>query len=174
MPLNLVKTKLIIILCFSIFTLKSIAQNSENTLIFSKYSNENKINKIEPNSYFKLRTFDGNRIKGKFLSISANYFISLKNDTIYYNDIDWIKARMQLTKWEKGIAIAGLFAGMYFSMGTVPAAFYFVFIEENYLIILAPAATISAASFGFKTLKGRKYKMKKWKLETQSPGKVSL
>lgn len=165
MYLILKKVYIIHILCLSLFTLNSFAQSTENVLILTKQSNQKKIKQIDPDSYFKLKTIDGEKLKGKFDSVYDNYFVSAENDTIFLNDICWIKAKKQLTKLEKSLAIAGVFAGIYFSLATIPAAF--MIIESNALIILAPIASISATVGGFRILGGRRYKMKRWKLDTQ-------
>ncbi len=155
------------IICISIFNLKSYAQDSGNVLILLKYSNESKTKQIDPNSYFKVKTIDGKKLKGKFADVYENYFLTTTNDTIYLNEIDWIKARKQLTKWEKGLGIVGVFGGTIYSCASTMAALMFIALEANYWVILAPAVIIPATIISFRTLVGRRYKLKKWKLKTQ-------
>ena len=160
------KRCLIIILIISFFAICSSAQNSEKTITLSKISNHKKVKQIDPNSYFKVKTINGKKLKGKFASVSDNYFISTENDTILLNEIYWIKAKSQISGLVKALAITGVFAGIFFSFGTVPAALSFIAMESNFCVILAPAATISASVIGIRTLGGRRYKLKRWKLET--------
>jgi len=166
MNLILKKYYLIIVLFISFFAMHSSAQNSGKTLILSKFSNQKKVKQIDPNSYFKVKTIDGKKLKGKFASVSDNYFISTENDTILLNEIIWIKAKRKISGLVKGLAITGVLAGTYFSFGTIPAAISFIAMQSNYWVILAPAATISASVMGIRTLGGRRYKLKRWKLET--------
>jgi hypothetical protein len=162
------KTCLLSILLIFVFTIHSFAQNAENVLSLSRISNHKKVKQIAPNSFFKLKTIGGVKIKGKFAGASKNYLTTTENDTILFSDIRWIKAKRELTKLGKGLAIAGVFAGAYFSLATVPAALMIMAMHANYWIILAPVATLSATVAGYKTLKGRRYKMKRWKLETKN------
>lgn len=162
------KINLIFLLSFTFLALNSFTQNVENVLILSKKTNQKKIKQIDPNSYYKVKNIDGKKLKGKFANVSDNYFISTKNDTIFLNEIYWIKAKQKLTKGKKAIAITAVFAGTFFSFGTIPAALMFAMTYSNYWVILAPIATISASVFGIRTLGGRRYKMNKWKLKTKN------
>ena len=161
------RISLIFVLFISLFSMNLFAQNANIVLTLSKYSNQKKVRQIDPVSYFKVKTNASKKLKGKFSSISDNYFVSTENDTIYLNEINWIKAKRKLKKWEKAIAIPSVFAGTFFSFGTIPAAFMIMSMESTPLIFLVPIATVSIAIYGFVTLGGRRYKMKRWKLDTQ-------
>jgi hypothetical protein len=161
------KKALSLFVLYSALYISCHAQNSGNLLFLSQISNRNRIKMIDSHSYFKIKTNAGDKIKGKFSIVAEDYFVSTKGDTIYINEIEWIKAKRQLAKWEKATATAALFSGIYFSFGTVPAAFIILAMEGNAWIILAPVVTISAAIIGFRTLGGRRYNLKIWKLESK-------
>jgi len=165
--LQLYKLFFFIFIILTVFNLTSYAQQTENVLILTKQSNQKKNKKIEANSYFKIKTIQGTKLKGKYADIRDNYFISVANDTIFLEEIIWIKAKTGLTKWGTGIAITTTFAGIFFSFGTIPAAFMIMAMEGNALIFLAPVATVSSSVIGIRMLGGRKYNMEKWRLETQ-------
>jgi hypothetical protein len=168
MYLTFKRIHLILIVCISILSFESYAQEKVNVLFLSKYSNKSRVKQIKPNSYFKVKTIKGKKLKGKFDEVHENYFISTEKDTILINEIDWIKARKQLTKWERGLGIAGVFGGTIYSGASVIAALMIIAMEANYWVILAPAVIIPATIISFRTLAGRRYKMKRWKLEAQT------
>ncbi|GAB1454361.1 hypothetical protein MASR2M47_44170 [Draconibacterium sp.] len=72
---------------------------------------------------------------------------------------------MQISRFGKTAAIIGVSAGSYLSLATVPMAAMVFAIDGLLWPIIAPAATLSAAVIGFRTLSGRRYHTKKWELE---------
>ncbi len=139
------------------------AQSAGKQLIATKRFN-NKQKGLNINSFFKLKTKDGEKIKAKLSALIDNGLVTLQNDTVLFQDIRWIRIQRDLNKLEKGLAIAGTFAGSYLSIGAIPAGLVFLFIESNPWVLLAPVATLSSFVIGFKTLRGKKYKTKYWKL----------
>lgn len=168
--MNQTLTKIFLICIFGIvvFSTQSLAQNTENVLVLSKISNPEKTKQIDPNSYFKVKTIEGKKIKGKFADVHENYFLTTTKDTIYLNEINWIRARKELTKWEKGLGIAGVFGGTIYSGASTMAALMYIALEANYWVIIAPAIIIPATIIGFRTLIGRRYKLRKWELATKA------
>ena len=164
---TLKKSTLLFVSLLYLFCASVHAQNPDKKLFLTKVSKPEKIKEVDSQSHFKVKTIDGEKIKGKFFSFANDYFVSTNNDTIRINEIRWIKAKKHLGKWEKTAAIIATFSGIYFSIGTVPAAFIITAMEGNAWIILAPVATLTAATIGFRALAGRKYHLKNWKLETK-------
>ena len=154
---------LIIILLFSF----RVQAQSANTTIHMVKGTENnqRIIVIDDDSRFKLQLYNGQKIKGKVQSFNGNFFISVKGDTIFYHQIDWIKLQRELTNFQEIAAVAAFVIGSYLSFATIPAAMYFIAMQSQYLIILAPIASISTAVIGFKLLTGRRYHLDKWKIE---------
>lgn len=169
MKLNFKLNFLIFLLAILFQSENLFAQDSLYRLQISRISNAKKVKQVDSNSYFKYKSHNGNKLKAKFAKIGDDYIISTTNDTIYFGEIKWIKLKMQLNGIEVATAVTGVFAGAYLSMGTVPMAMYFLAIEGMLWPIIAPAATISAAVIGFRTLVGRRYYTKKWELEATTP-----
>jgi len=159
---------LIFLLAISFQSENLFAQDSLCFLQISKISNTKKVKQVEPNSYFKMKPYDGKKLKAKFAAIGDGFIISTINDTIYFSDIKWIKLKMKIGGLANAAAITGVFAGTFLSFGTVPMALYFIAAEGVFWPVLAPAATLSAAIIGFRALAGRRYHTKTWKLETSS------
>ena len=166
MKLNFSTYFLIVAFLTCIFQFPSNAQSSKRSLNLSKKSNQKKVKMVEPASYFKLKTTNGTKVKGKFDTMDDDFFISNKNDTVFFEEIFWIKAKTELSRLGKAAAITGVFGGTYFSFGTVPMALYFIVMEGTFWVVFAPVATISAAVFGIRMLGGRRYKMSRWNLQT--------
>lgn len=127
--------------------------------------NNPRIVMIDDDSRFKLKLNNGQKIKGKIQDFNETFFTTVKRDTVAYNEIDWIKLQRELTNFEEIAALAGLAIGTYLSFATVPAAMYFITMQAQYVIILAPIASISTAVIGFKLLTGRRYHLDKWKIQ---------
>lgn len=159
---------LIFLLAISFQSVSLFAQDSLSFLQVSKISNPKKVKQIDPNSYFKVKPHDGKKLKAKFASVGDDFIITTTNDTIYFGDIKWIKLKMKISGFEKTAAITGVFAGSYLSFVTVPAAIYFIVIEGVFWPLIPATATLSGAVIGYKTLAGRRYHTKKWKLESSS------
>ena len=153
----------LLILLFA-FVENTFAQQIKIPLVLAKQQS-GKIKNIDSKSFFKVKTTQGKKVKGKFSAFGDDYFVSAANDTIFFNDIVWIKVKTELTKWETGLAITATFAGVWFSIGAIPAAFYFLAMEGTAIVFLAPAATLTSTVIGFRMLGGRKYKMSRWNLE---------
>ena len=164
MKLPLSTFSLIFIICLTFFCYSSYAQHGTNTLTLTKISKESKTKQIDLNSKFKLKTIDGKKIKGRYAEVHEDYFTTTTNDTIYLNGIDWIKAKKQLTKWGRRLAIAGTLGGIVYSYGSTMAALMFIAMEANYWVILAPAVIIPATIIAISTISGRRYKLHKWRL----------
>jgi hypothetical protein len=152
---------LLILTCF--FWQNTFAQQPETPMLAKQ--NSTKVREIDSDSYFKVKTREGKKLKGKFDVFADDYFVSLNNDTIFFNEIKWIKAKTEWSKWQTGLAVTATFAGIWFSIGAIPAAFFVLATEGTAIVFLAPAATITSTVIGFRMLAGRKYKMKKWGLE---------
>ena len=159
---------LIFLLAISFQPENLFAQDSLYLLQISKISNAKKIKQVNPNSYFKVKPHDGKKLKAKFASVGDDFIISITNDTIYFGDIKWIKLKMKISDFASAAALTGVFSGTYLSFGTVPMALYFIAAEGVFWPLVAPVATLSVAIIGFRTLAGRRYHTKKWKLETSS------
>lgn len=159
---------LIFLLAISFQSENIFAQDSLSFLQISKISNPKKVKQVDPNSYFKVKPHDGKKLKAKFADIGYDFIISTTNDTIYFGDIKWIKLKMKISGLANAAAITGVFAGTYFSFGTVPMALYFIAVEGVIWPVIAPVATLSAAIIGFRVLAGKRYHTKKWILETSS------
>lgn len=158
---------LIVLLVISLQSENLFAQDSLSFLQISKVSNPKKVKQVDPDSYFKVKPFDGKKLKAKFAGIGDGFIISTINDTIYFSDIKWIKLKMKIGGLENAAAITGVFAGTWLSLGTVPMALFYI-TEGIFWPVIAPVATLSAAVIGFRTLAGRRYHTKKWVLETRS------
>lgn len=156
---------LVILLTIFLPTVKLFAQDSICHLQITRISKAKKIKKVDSNSFFKLKQHNGKKLKSKFSAAGEDFIVTTTNDTIYFSEIKWIKLKMQLNGIEKAASITGVFAGTYLSFGTVPMALYFIAAEGVFWPIIAPVATLSAAIVGFRTLAGRRYQTKKWKLE---------
>ena len=168
MKLNF-KLNLLIFLLAILFQSENLfAQDSLYHLQISRIANAKKIKQVDSNSYFKFKSHNGKKMKSKFAKIEYDFIISTTNDTIYFNEIKWIKLKMQLNRFEKAAAITGVFAGSYLSFGTVPMAIYFLVIEGMFWPVIAPVSSLSVAVIGFRTLSGRRYSTKKWKLEAST------
>jgi hypothetical protein len=157
---------LILLIILSVLISNGFAQEYTKSLILAK-QRSGKIKAIESTSYFKIKSTDGEKQKGRFAEIGSDYFISEGNDTIFFEDVVWIKAKTELTKWGTAAAITATFAGIWFSIGAIPAAMYFIAIEGAAIVLLATAATISSTVVGFRMLGGRKYQMNRWNLDGQ-------
>jgi hypothetical protein len=161
--------KLLIFLFVISFQSESLfAQDSLSFLQISKISNAKKVKQVDPNSYFKVKPHDGKKWKAKFVSANYDFIVSTTNDTIYFVDIKWINLKMKVSGFEKTAAITGVFAGSYLSFGTFPMAIYFLAAEGMFWPVIAPAATLTLAVIGYKTLAGRRYLTRKWKLEAST------
>ena len=123
---------------------------------------------IDDDSRFKLKLNNGLKIKGKVQDFNEYFLTTVKGDTVFYNDIDWVKLQRELTNFQEIAAIAGLMLGTYLSFGTVPLAGLIIAMEANYAIILAPIATVSTAVVGLKLLTGRRYHLDKWEIQPVS------
>jgi hypothetical protein len=130
--------------------------------------NEPRIVVIDDDSMFKLKLNNGQKIKGKVQYFAEAFFVSEKGDTVQYNGIDWIKLSRELTEFQKIAAFTGLGLGAFLSFATVPAAMYFIVVEANYVMILAPIATVSTAVIGLRLLTGRRYHLDKWKIQSMN------
>jgi hypothetical protein len=75
---------------------------------------------------------------------------------------------VKISGFSNAAAVPGVFAGTWLSFGTVPMALYFIAAEGMFWPVIAPVATLSVAIIGFRTLAGRRYHTKKWKLETST------
>lgn len=157
---------LILMLVISFQSGNLFSQDSVTFLQVSKISNPKKVKQVDPNSYFKVKPHDGRKLKAKFASVGDDIIISTTNDTIYFDDIKWIKLKMEISGFSKAAAITGVFAGTWLSFGTVPLAIYYIAAEGMFWPVIAPAATLSVAIFGFRALAGRRYHTKTWKLES--------
>lgn len=157
-------------LCVLFFILLSGFQSKAQTekyiiQMVSGDGNEPRIVVIDDDSRFKLNLINGLKIKGKVQFFADSFFVSDKGDTVQYTQIDWIKLPRELTEFQKIAAFSALALGAYLSFGTVPAALYFAAVEANYVVILAPIATISTAVIGLRLLTGRRYHLDKWEIQ---------
>lgn len=160
---------LIIMLLIGTITLTSSAQNNHNLLLLKNRISQ-KTKAVAPHSKFKVKTLKKNKFKGRITEISDSFLVSDVNDTIYFNDIRWIKAKKQLTKWERGAGIAGVFIGaLYTPVSFIAAAMNHTMGGASPVVFLIPAVPIGTGIFSIRTLGGRRYKMKKWELYSMSP-----
>jgi len=156
---------LVILLTIFFPSVNLFAQDSICHLQVSRISKAKTIKKVDSDSFFKLKLYNGKKLKSKFAAVGEDFIVTTTNDTIYFSEIKWIKLKMQLNGIEKAASITGVFAGTYLSFGTVPMALYFIAAEGLFWPIIAPVATLSAAFIGFRALAGHRYQTKKWKLE---------
>lgn len=148
---------------------QSQAQSGKSIIQMVKNSDSDlRIVLIDDDSRFKLKLNSGQKVKGKVQNFNEYYFTTVGGDTINYNDIDWIKLQRELTEFQKIAAFSALALGAWLSFGTVPAALYFVAVEANYFVILAPIATISTSVIGLRLLTGRRYHLDKWQIQPVS------
>ncbi|MFV0593914.1 MAG: hypothetical protein ACK5M7_21250 [Draconibacterium sp.] len=161
------KFYLLILFLFGLYGAQPLwAQTTNKQLIVTKQSNgKQKI--LNTNAFFKLKTNDGEKVKGNFSAFTSEGFVTEKNDTLLFQDIRWLRVQRELNKLEKGLAIAGVFMGAYLSIGAIPAGLYFLFIESTPWVLLAPVATLSSFVVGFRTLRGKKYRTGQWQLSVR-------
>ena len=159
--------------CFSLFWIfllisefQSQAQSGKFIIQMVKDSENNpRIVVIDDDSRFKLKLNNGQKIKGKVRDFNESFFVTVKGDTVAYNKIDWIKLQRELTNFQEIAALSAFLVGGYLSLGTVPAALFFIAMEGAYWIVLAPIASVSTAVIGLKLLSGRRYHLDKWKIQ---------
>jgi hypothetical protein len=165
MKLTIKRCFLIILLAFLFQSENLFAQDSLYHLQISRISNPQKVKQVDSSSFFKYKLHNEKKLKARFAKIEEDFIISTSNDTIYFSEIKWIKLKMQISRFGKTAAIIGVSAGSYLSLATVPMAAMVFAIDGLLWPIIAPAATLSAAVIGFRTLSGRRYHTKKWELE---------
>lgn len=109
----LLKHCIVLILIIGSGSLQSLLAQLPNTqLIAIKRSNE-KEKVLNTSTYFKLKTNNGEKITAKITAFTCNGIIFQHNDTVLFQDIRWLRTQRELNKLEKGLAIAGVFAGAY-------------------------------------------------------------
>ncbi len=159
--------------CFYLFWIfllisefKSQAQSGKFIIQMVKGSENNpRIVVIDDDSRFKLKLNNGQKIKGKVKNFNESFLTTVKGDTVAYHEINWIKLQRELTNFQEIAAVAVFAIGTYLSFATIPAAMYFITMQAQYVIILAPIASISTAVIGFKLLTGRRYHLDKWEIQ---------
>lgn len=153
---------LIVLSSFIAFTLN--AQNTNNCLLL-KNKNSKQIITVAPVSKFKAKTFGQEKLEGRIAKISDSFFISDMNDTIYFDNIRWIKAKKPLKKREQMAGVAGLFIGaLYTPVSILASAMNSMMGNADPVIFLLPAIPIGIGVFSIRALGGRRYKMKRWEL----------
>ncbi|MFW6309743.1 MAG: hypothetical protein ACOC1D_01460 [Prolixibacteraceae bacterium] len=155
---------LIITLLLGTIAVTLNAQHNNNLLLL-KNRNSQKTKIVAHHSKFKAKTLGKKKFKGRITKISDSFLVSDVNDTIYFNDICWIKAKKQLTKWEQRAGIAGMFVSALYTPVSLLAVTMISMMEGTKpVVFLIPVTPIGIGIISIRTLGGRRYKMKKWEL----------
>ena len=164
--------KLFLFISILFFSINLFGQKNNQQLVIQKTSNSNKEVLIAPNSRFKAKTINGEKIKGTFGFLTDKYIVYNENDTLLFNDISWIKAKRNLTKTQGFIALGVVLVGAYFTLPMIPGSLMIFALNENPLIFLVPLSTSALTIGSFRILSGRRYNSEKWHFKVKQVSQV--